>query len=147
MKNLFIPPVLVVYCILTMIVLYFFAPKCNLIGFPYNLTGVLIAFSGFILMGKARELFNKHQTTLKIEKSNHLINEGVFTKTRNPMYVGMLLLILGFSILSTNLLALCLPVFFVIIVRWIFIKKEEQLMLDTFGNEYLDYKKNVRRWI
>jgi len=88
-----------------MIALYFFVPQFTLIGLPYNLMGILIAFSGFIFMGKARDLFKKHQTTLKTEKSNYMIHEGVFSKTRNPMYMGMTILIFGFSIFSTNVLA------------------------------------------
>jgi len=147
MKKLYIPPTLIAYSILIMIILHFFVPQFNLIGFPYNLMGILIAFSGFILMGKSRDLFRKHQTTLKIEKSNHMINEGVFSKTRNPMYMGMTILIFGFSFFSTNVLAFFLPFFFMTIVRLIFIKREEQLMFETFGNDYLEYKKKVRRWI
>jgi len=147
MKNLYIPPTLITYCILIMITLYFFVPQFNLIGFPYNLIGILIAFSGFVLMGKARDLFKKHQTTLKIEKSNNMINEGVFSKTMNPMYMGMMILMFGFSIFSTNVIALFLPFIFMTIVRLIFIIKEEQLMFETFGEDYLEYKKNVRRWI
>ena len=147
MKKLFIPPKLIVYSILIMVILYFFVPKFNLIAFPYNLLGILIAFSGFMLMGKARYLFTKHQTTVKIEKSNNMINEGVFSKTRNPMYLGMTILILGLSTFSTNAFALLLPLFFMIIVRLKFIKQEEKLMLDTFGDNYKEYKKEVRRWI
>ena len=84
---------------------------------------------------------------MKIEKSSHLIKEGVFSKTRNPMYVGMFILILGFSIFSTNIIALLFPFTFLLLVNLIFIRKEEQLMSDTFGEEYLKYKKTVRRWI
>jgi protein-S-isoprenylcysteine O-methyltransferase Ste14 len=144
MKKLYIPPTLIAYSILIMIILYLYAPQFNLIGFPYNLSGILIAFSGFILMGHARDLFKKHQTTLEIEKSNCLITEGVFPRTRNPMYTGMIILIFGFSIFSTNVLAMFLPLVFMTIVRLVFIKREEQLMLETFGKDYLEYKKRVR---
>ncbi len=147
MKKLYIPPILIAYCILILTTIYFLVPKFNLIKFPYNLIGILIAFSGFILMGKSRDLFKKYQTTLKIEKSNHIINEGVFSKSRNPMYLGMTILIFGFSIFSTNIIALFLPFIFMTIVRLIFIKKEEKLMFETFGEDYLEYKKKVRRWI
>lgn len=111
------------------------------------MVGLLVAFSGFMLMGKARDLFKMHATTLKIEKSSHLIKEGVFSKTRNPMYVGMFILILGFSILSTNIIALFLPLTFLLLVGKIFVRKEEKLMQDTYGEEYLEYRKTVRRWI
>ncbi len=147
MKKLFIPPTLIAYCILLMIAFYFFIPQFNLIKVPYNLVGILIAFSGFVLMGKSRDLFRKHQTTLKIEKSKYLINEGVFSITRNPMYLGMSILLIGFSIFSTNLISLVLPFTFMKIVSSIFIPKEEQLLFETFGEDYLEYKKKVKRWI
>lgn len=147
MKKLYIPPTLIAYCILSMIAIYFLLPKFNMILFPYNLVGILIAFSGFYLMGQARDLFKKHQTTVKIEKSNHLITDGVFSKSRNPMYGGMFVLIFGFSVFSTNIFSLVLPVIFIVLVRLIFLSKEEQLMFDTFGDDYLEYKKRVRRWL
>ncbi len=147
MKKLYIPPALIAYCTLSMVAIYFFVPQFNLIIFPYNCMGLLIAFSGFYLMGKARDLFRKHQTTVKIDKSNHLIIEGVFSRTRNPMYIGMFILILGFSIVSTNIISCILPFVFAILVRLIFIRKEEKMMLETFGEAYLEYKKKVRRWI
>lgn len=146
-NKLCIPPSLIFYCFALMILLYLFLPNYNYIIFPYNLAGLLVAFSGFMLMGKAQDLFRKHATTLAIEKSKSLIREGVFSKTRNPMYIGMFILLLGFSIFSTNLFALILPFLFLIIVRYIFIRKEERMMADTFGVEYLAYKKEVRRWI
>lgn len=147
MSKLYIPPTLIAYSVLLMILLYFFVGQYNLIKFPFNLIGLVISFLGFMLMGKARELFTKHQTTLKIEKSNRLIKEGVFSKTRNPMYIGMFILVFGFSIVSTNLIALSLPFVFLLLVRLIFIREEERLMYETFGEEYLEYKKKVRRWI
>ena len=147
MNKLFIPPTLIAYCILSMILLYIIIPQFNLISFPYNMVGILIAFLGFVLMGKARDLFRKHKTTTRIEKSNHLIIDGVFSKTRNPMYLGMSILILGFSVLSTNVIALTLPIIFLILVSLIYIRKEERLLLKAFGEEYIKYKKNVRRWL
>jgi len=147
MKKLYIPPALIAYSIIIMIFLYLFVPEFNLIAFPYNLLGILIAFSGFVLMGKARDLFKKYQTTLEIEKSNHMISDGVFSKSRNPMYLGMNILIFGFSIFSTNVIALFLPFVFMTIVRLIFIRTEEQLMFERFGKDYIEYKKKVKRWI
>jgi protein-S-isoprenylcysteine O-methyltransferase Ste14 len=130
-----------------MVAIYFLLPQFNMVVFPYNLIGILIAFSGFYFMGQARDLFRKYKTTVKIEKSNHLITEGVFSKTRNPMYIGMSILILGFSIVSTNIISFLLPFVFVIMVRLIFIRKEESMMFESFGEDYLEYKKKVGRWI
>ena len=147
MKKFYTPLSLIVYCIVIMTLLYFFVTKYNKIVFPLNLIGLVIAFAGFFIMEKAHDLFEKHKTTLKIDKSSHLITEGVFSKTRNPMYLGMFILVAGLSIFSTNLLSLILPLFFLLLIRLIFIPKEEQLIHKTFGDEYDEYKKQVRRWI
>jgi protein-S-isoprenylcysteine O-methyltransferase Ste14 len=147
MKTLYIPPMLMLYSVIAMAFLYTFASEFNLLPFPYNLIGLVIAFAGFVLMGKARDQFKKYNTTLKVERSSHLITDGVFSKTRNPMYLGMSVLILGFAILSTNVLSIVVPIIFLILVSVIFIKQEEALMHQAFGQEYLKYKKEVRRWI
>lgn len=147
MKKLYIPPTLILYCLLAMIALSIFVSQYNYMKFPFNMGGLLIAFSGLMLMRKAKSLFSKHATTLKIRESSHLINESVFSITRNPMYMGMSILIFGFSIVSMNVIALCLPFVFLLLIRILFIRKEEKLMCDVFGEEYLDYKKSVRRWI
>ena len=147
MKKLYIPPTLIAYCAILMLVCFVFLPQYNMIKFPFNLIGLLIAFLGFYLMGKVRDMFKKYETTLKIETSRHLIDEGVFSKSRNPMYLGMFFLIIGFSLFSTNVISLLLPFAFLMAVRLIFVPKEEKLMLEQFGNNYLEYKKKVRMWI
>lgn len=145
MDKLYIPPVLVLYSIILIVIAYFFIPAFNLlIPFPFNLFGGIISFLGFLLMAKTRDLFRKHATTLKIEESSSIIKEGPFLKTRNPMYVGMFLLLLGFAVISTNLLALIIPFFFVLVLRVLIISKEEKLMLKEFGDEYIEYKRKVR---
>lgn len=147
MNKLYIPPILMVYCILTYIALFIFFPAYNGIKFPYNLIGLFVALRGLVIMGKARALFRKHKTTVKIEKSDSLVTEGVFSKTRNPMYVGMFILLLGFSVVSTNFISLIFPFIFLLLVQFIFVAKEEILMEQSFGSDYLNYKNKTRRWI
>jgi len=147
MHKLFIPPSLIFYCIALMAVLAIFLSQYNFILFPYNLGGLIIALLGFLTMGKARDLFSKHETTLKIKESTHLINDGVFAKTRNPMYLGMSILLFGLAICSMNVFSLILPFIFSFLIGILFIPKEEKLMQDSFGEEYLEYRKKVRRWI
>ena len=98
-------------------------------------------------MGIARKLFKKHKTPLRLDTSSYLIKEGVFSKSRNPMYLGMLLVLVGISIFSTNIFALVTPIVFFGLIKYIYIKKEEKMLTETFGEEYLAYKKIVRRWI
>jgi len=79
MKNLFIPPVLLIIGIILMTLICFLVPVLNKIPYPVNLIGIIIAISGFSIMGKTRMLLKKYRTTLAIEKSSHFIAEGVFT--------------------------------------------------------------------
>ena len=131
MKKLFIPPVFVLFSLILIVMFYFFASGLNIIFFPFNLTGIIIAFGGFVLMDKARDLFKKYNTTLDFETTVHLIDEGVFSKSRNPMYVGMFLLLLGISVCFENIISICIPFVFIILVgiyfipwggnRWVFL--------------------------
>ena len=102
MKKLFIPPAILIFYLFLIIIFFFLIPEYNLIPFPYNLSGIIVAFAGFVLMGKSRDLFRKYKTTLAFEKSTYLITEGVFSKTRNPMYAGMFILLFGLGISFMN---------------------------------------------
>jgi protein-S-isoprenylcysteine O-methyltransferase Ste14 len=146
MKKIVIPPVFVLFCCLCIILFSFEFRKFNLILFPYNLGGLIIFLPGFYCMGITRMLFKKHSTTLFIEKSSSMITEGIFCKTRNPMYVGMFLVILGIAILSTNIFSLIMPFVFFLLVSVFSIPLEEKLMLETFGQDYINYKNRVPRW-
>lgn len=146
-KFLYSPPALIVYSITSIILLYLFLPLFNILIFPFNLTGLIFALMGLIFMSKTRKLFKKHKTTLILDRSSHLITEGVFSKSRNPMYLGITLLILGLSIFSTNIIAILVPVAFFELVKHMYVLKEEKILQDTFGAEYLKYKKAVRRWM
>lgn len=147
MSKLFIPPVFVFICCIFIVLFYFLVPGCNLIPYPFNLCGVAVTITGFAFMGRSRDLFKKHQTTLFIEKSSHLITEGVFSKTRNPMYIGMFLLLLGLGICFRNLFSILTAFGFILLINFTFILKEEKMMTETFGKSYLDYKRSVKRWI
>ncbi len=147
MKKILIPPVFLVIGFTLIVLFYYFVPLLNVIPYPYNLGGLFIAFPGFACMGITSLLFKKHRTTLMIAKSSCMITEGIFGKTRNPMYVGMFMSLLGFALCSMNLLALAIPFVFIALIKIMFIPVEEKLMLKTFGQDYINYQNKVRRWI
>lgn len=147
MKKLLIPPVFVLLTLMLIVTFYFSCPSFNVIDFPYNLVGLLSAVYGFAIMSKVRDLFKKHNTTLEIKQSSSMITEGVFAKSRNPMYIGMFLLLLGFGVCSTNVLSILACFVFVLLVNGLVIPQEEKLMKEAFGHEYDAYKSKVRRWI
>ncbi|EEX34524.1 putative membrane protein [Vibrio coralliilyticus ATCC BAA-450] len=77
-----------------------------------------------------------------------LVTQGVYQYTRNPMYLGFAVALLGVAILSgASLPALFLTLLFILITdRW-YIRFEEQILRDTFGQDYDQYCRQVRRWV
>jgi protein-S-isoprenylcysteine O-methyltransferase Ste14 len=147
MNRLIIPPVFVLIALVLIVLFYFLFPTYNMIPFPFNLAGILVAFAGITIMGKSRDLFRKYQTTRDFKRSSYLITEGVFARTRNPMYLGMFLLLSGIVICFGNLVSILSTIFFIVAIHFIFVKKEEKMMQETFGEQYAAYKNKVKRWL
>jgi protein-S-isoprenylcysteine O-methyltransferase Ste14 len=146
MKNLFNGPIFIFASIGLIILFFLMLPEDNIIPIPYNLAGLIIALGGFHLMGKARSIFKKYETSLGYEEPSRIVTKGPFQKTRNPMYLGMVLLLLGLAVCFQNIFSLLIPVLFFLYLHFLVIPKEEKKMKDIFGDEYLEYKKQVGRW-
>jgi protein-S-isoprenylcysteine O-methyltransferase Ste14 len=81
------------------------------------------------------------------EKSSMVVRTGVYGRSRNPMYLGLLLILSGWALFLAHALALVgLPIFVVYLNRFQ-IQPEERAMLSGFGSDYRDYRESVRRWI
>ena len=80
-------------------------------------------------------------------ESTTLITEGFYKYTRNPMYVGMNSFLLGLMLILKNPLNIFFLIIFFFVVRNMFVLKEEVQMEETFGEDYLTYKRKVRRWL
>ena len=94
-----------------------------------------------------REFF-KAKTTLRPDRgANALIRSGPFAYSRNPLYLAVMIVILGVGVWVNSLwiLGMLIPLFFV--MSRAVIAPEEAYLESRFGQEYLDYKKSVRRWL
>ena len=81
------------------------------------------------------------------EKASRLVIRGVYRYSRNPMYLGLLLLLIAWGVYLSNLLGFaCLPLF-VLGMNRLQIRPEERAMEAQFGDEYRAYRESVRRWI
>ena len=131
-----------------MIGLHFLHPITHIIGVPWNLSGILLIGVGLIMNIMASNSFNKHQTTIKpYEEPTTLVTTGLFRMSRNPMYLGAVLLLTGAAVTLGSLSSfIIVPVFF-FLMNEIFIKKEEKILEEKLGEAYLAYKKQVRRWV
>jgi protein-S-isoprenylcysteine O-methyltransferase Ste14 len=146
MKKPVQPPVCFM-ALLILILLSYFAPL-KIIPSPYNYLGTILITSGMALNLWTDNLFKKAETNVKYHaKPGKLVVSGPFKISRNPMYLGMLLILLGTCILVQSVVSLISPVVFVLIIEKKFIPVEEKNMQESFGKKYSDYKKKVRRWI
>jgi protein-S-isoprenylcysteine O-methyltransferase Ste14 len=108
---------------------------------------IIFGCTGFTLIGLALGLFARFQTRPEPWKpSSALVTTGVYRYTRNPMYVGMLLVYLAAALMFRSSAAgiLSLPLF--LLIDQFVVRKEEEYLSARFGAPYEDYRRIVRRW-
>jgi protein-S-isoprenylcysteine O-methyltransferase Ste14 len=94
--------------------------------------------------------FRKANTTvnpLTPEAISSLVVSGIFKRTRNPMYLALLLALTGWGLYLANIFSLLVTVGFVLYMNHFQIQPEERHLEEIFGTEFNDYKKQVRKWI
>ncbi len=110
----------------------------------------LLAALGAALCVAGVLAFRRHGTTVHPfhpDKSSAIVSEGVYRYTRNPMYLGLALLLLAWAAWLGNIASLvCVPAFTAYMTRFQ-IQPEERALLAKFGPAYSDYMNSVRRWI
>ena len=106
-------------------------------------SGVLVALAGIVAFRKAKTTLNP--TTP--EKSSYLVSGGIFRVTRNPMYLGMQLILIAAIFKLGNYYGFIAAAFFNLYITQFQIKPEERIIETIFGEQYLHYKKKVRRWL
>ena len=148
MKPRFMPPTYFFILLFLAIAMHFIFPIKKVIFPPYTYIGfLLIAFGGIINIWTDC-LLKKRKTTVKPHKNpTYLIASGPFRFTRNPQYLGFAAIILGVAVLHGTLITFIFPVIFIILMELMFIPIEEKNLEKAFGKRYLNYKKQVRRWI
>lgn len=148
MKKKIMPPTFFIILLLLSIVFHFVFPIFKFIFFPYIYLGIVLIIFGIIINLWTDSLFKKKQTRVKPhEIPNFFIANGPFKLSRNPMYLGMLSILLGTAIFLGSLSPFIFSIIFIIIMEKSFIPMEEKNLEKKFSNKYTDYKKRVRRWI
>ena len=115
-----------------------------------TILGILIGLEGFIIIFVSINLFRKNQTTInpfKAHETSRLITSGIYSFTRNPMYLGLSSIQVAFGIYLGAYVSIFLIPSFVIYITHKQIIYEEQILEKKFGDEYINYLKSVRRWI
>lgn len=135
--------------------LYSLAVICQVLFKPerfvpahYQGLGWLGALGGFGFMLWARQLFVKNSTPVRhSEAPCQLVLEGPYRFTRNPMYVGGLLMFLGIAVIVGTWPFFAVPMVMFAVLHQVFIPWEEKTMEDIFKEDYRKYLKTTRRWL
>ena len=146
-----IPPVVVF--LIAVILMWVTTKVAGFLSFhhPFNvqlLTLCVLMGVGVAILGVAS--FKKHKTTvnpIKTDRVVSLVTSGVYQYSRNPMYVGMLLCLVGIGLYTSNPLNILFIVLFVWYMNKYQIIPEEAFLTDKFGAIYTEYMKTVRRWL
>ena len=148
MNNKIPPPIVTLFFGLCI-----FFSKSYFPDFNYQILNVLSLISilfGIYILFLAVRLFNKQNTTvnpIKIEKASSLVVSGIFQYSRNPMYLGMLFVLIGLSFKFNLIGGIIFTLLFMLFITAFQIKPEEQTMDKLFGDEFKEYKKKVRMWL
>ncbi len=147
LKKVF-PPTYLLVAIILILLLHFTFPVATIVRNPLNLMGLFPLLIGVVLNLIADRDFKQYQTTVKpYEESATLLTEGVYRYSRHPMYLGFVLVLFGISLLLGSISPYVVVLMFAILMDIIFIRVEEEMLSETFQEEWRQYKSKVRKWI
>ncbi len=148
MKNKVPPPIVT---LIFGLLIYLTKPIFPELIFNYsNQISLFFFIIGFIIIVISFQIFKKNKTTInpiKIEKASSLVTNGIFKYSRNPMYLGMLLILISVSIRFNLYGGLLFVLGFIYFITYFQILPEEKAMLKLFGDDFLNYKNKTRRWL
>lgn len=118
-------------------------PARQAIALGFATVGVGVAAAGVVSFRLAQTTVNP----LKPETASSLVVSGIYRLSRNPMYLGALLVLIGWAVFLANSLAFIVAVTFVLYLNRFQIAPEEKALTTRFGPEFTAYCVKVRRWI
>ena len=148
MKTKTPPPILALVMIVLIYLSSFFIESTT-----FNYQGslsVLVLILGLACAIPSFKLFARYKTTISLLKPSDataLVTEGMYRYSRNPMYLGLLLLTIASTIWFGTWFGIIINILFIFLINFLQIVPEEEALLEIFNEEYEEYKKNVRRWI
>lgn len=145
------PPLVYIAAIAISIILNIVYPQpwiSGLLGDILFATGWLAALGAVALYASALYAMRQaHTTVLPTKAAEHLVTEGAFAVTRNPIYLSMSLLMIGVGLITGIVWFLLFSVLAGYATQKLTVEREEKHLEARFGKRYRDYAKRVRRWI
>ena len=147
-KGKLLPPVYLVIALVLALAFDYYAPVARVVPAPWNWAGVALVAAGLALIVSQAIVFKSKGTAIKpFDESSVLIQDGLYRFSRNPIYVGMVTLLLGVAIGLGTVTPFIAPIGMWIILSALFIRVEERMLEEKFGDRYRAYQRKVRRWL
>lgn len=142
------PPRIAQLFVLTATVLHWATPLNQLHMYSNQVLGIVTGVVGFGVMMSGWWLFKKFDTAIcPTAKTDRLVTSGIYQITRNPMYLGMVSILLALAIFIGTFPFYLAAALYFLIINNVFCPYEENKLVESFGDTYLFYKNNVRRWL
>ena len=149
--GVYIPPPIIY--VLIFLIAFFLQKKVSIDDSLFHLkitrmVGIaLFVVALLFLVTSLRKFFKSKNTLVLIKPASSLQTNGIYTISRNPMYLGLAIVYLGITCFIGNWWHIILFPLLLLIVQGYIIDREEKYLDRRFGKEYLDYKTKVRRWL
>jgi protein-S-isoprenylcysteine O-methyltransferase Ste14 len=142
-----LPPTYFCIAVALTIALHVLIPGPQIISSPWRYLGIMPLVLGSAFSVLADQAFKRFGTTVKpFMESTYLVTDGVFRLSRNPMYLGFVLLLAGMAMLLGSLTPWIAVSVFPFLMEMRFVRAEEAMLEARFGPTWLEYKQRVRRW-
>ena len=142
------PPTWLLVAMIIMLALHFLIPVAWIIPQYWNLTGLILIASGLMLNLNADKAFHQAHTTVKpFEESSILVTDGAYQLSRNPMYLGFVLILMGIAVLLRSFSPYLVILGFAILLDRSYISVEERMLAEKFGAKWKAYEALTRRWL
>ncbi len=148
MRFIILPPAVMVFTAALMVLLHKFVPIGHLWQSPYRWDGIVLLVLGLGVAQWHARLFKRLNTNINtFGEPDTLTTEGLFSVSRNPMYLGFVIALTGLAVLLGSVSPFLGVIGFALLANYWYIPYEEHRMLNKFGKQYLEYRARVRRWL
>jgi len=142
------PPLLYQSCIVAMLVFHFLLPIRQVVMAPYRYGGIILFLGGAGFAIWAKRIFKQSGIPIRPSQAPvRVYTEGPFGMSRNPMYLGISIGLLGIAVILGSLVTFVFPVVFAAVMNFVYIPFEERMLESALPTDYRRYKERVRRWL
>ena len=143
-----LPPVYFLGAMLLAAIAHYYVPLMTVVASPWHWAGAaLIAIGVAFVVLPAREFQTRGTTIRPFQDATVLVSDGFFAVSRNPMYLGMVIVVAGAAVLLGSLSPFIVVVAFALVLDRRFILNEEKSLEQNFGDAFRQYRARVRRWL